>query len=70
MYGSGFNNSDWDIVGMRLPNGKVKVVKNKYGPSGEVFESDSAFYGKYKYSISENTGNPNITCGIYDSING
>ena len=43
------SNSDWDIVGMRLPNGKIQVVKNRYGSSGEVFESDEAFYEKYRH---------------------
>ena len=54
MYGSNFTMENaWDIIGMRLPNGKIKVVRNKYGPTGEILESDSAFYGKYRNIITE-----------------
>lgn len=71
MFGSNYSvGSGWDIAGMRLPNGKVKVVRNKYGPIGEVFESDSEFYSKYRQFITERADSSNITCGIYDSING
>ena len=64
------SNSDWDIVGMRLPNGKIQVVKNRYGSSGEVFESDEDFYDKYRHFITEKSDSSNVTCGIISSING
>ena len=64
------SNSDWDIVGIRLPNGKIQVVKNRYGSSGEVFESDEAFYSKYQNMIVERSDSHNVTCGIISSING
>lgn len=54
-----------NVVGVRLPNGKIQVIKNTYGMSGEVFESEQEFYSKFQ--INESAG---ASVTILESING
>lgn len=55
----------YEVVGMRLPNGQIKVVKSSRGASGEVV-SESVFMEKYGH-VNEGTSTNYI---ILDSING
>lgn len=65
-----FDNINSDVVGMRLGNGNVKVVKSSVGGVGEVFESESRFRERYT-SINEGSNiGSNITITILESING
>ena len=57
---------NYDIIGMRLPNGKIKVVKNKQGISGEVFESEQEFCNRFN---SLNEGASDIRVVVMDMIN-
>lgn len=63
-----FSGLQGGIVGMRLPNGTVKVIKSTVGHVGEVFENDSKFYERFQ-SINESNGNT-VKCSIIESING
>jgi hypothetical protein len=54
------------VVGVRLPNGKIQVIKNYFGVSGEIFESEKEFYSKFQH-INESDGE-SVT--ILESING
>lgn len=65
---SNFDSMGYDVVGMRLPNGKVKVVSNKNGSVGEVFENADAFNRKFS-AINESTGTQ-LSVTILDMING
>lgn len=56
------------IVGMRLPNGTVKVIKSTQGHIGEVFENESKFYERFQ-SINESNGS-SVNVSIIESING
>ena len=57
---------NYDVVGMRLPNGKIQVVKNKQGAKGEVFESEQAFCDRFN---SLNEGASGIRVVVMDMIN-
>lgn len=61
-----FYNTQGQIVAMKTPDGKIKVVKNSFGPVGEVFESEQAIIGKYQH-VNEGKV-PSIQ--ILESING
>lgn len=63
-----FSNVNGDVVAIKLPNGTVKVVKNKNGSVGEIFESEDKFYSKYRV-INESTGATN-SCVVLNMING
>lgn len=63
-----YENISAGVVGKRLPNGKVKVVKNVSGQVGEIFESDAAFNKKYG-KVNEGS-NPGAGSLILESING
>ena len=52
-------------VGMRLPNGTVKVIKSEKGDNGRVLESADVFYKEYQ-SINESTGES--SCFLMDMI--
>ena len=52
-------------VGMRLPNGTVKIVKSERGDQGRILESADAFYKEYQ-SINESTGEQ--SCFLLDMI--
>jgi hypothetical protein len=61
------SNYSADVVGIKLPNGKVQVIKNNNGTVGEVFESVETFYSKFSH-INEGTGSHTVQ--IIESING
>jgi hypothetical protein len=46
---------DYDIVGVRLPNGKVKVLKSKFGSVNEEFADEKALYSHFQ-TINEGAG--------------
>lgn len=52
-------------IGMRLPNGTVKIVKSEKGDTGRILESAEAFYKEYQ-SINESTGE--VTSILMDMI--
>ena len=52
-------------VGLRLPNGKVKVLKSEKGDKGRIFESADDFYKEYQ-SINEGSGE--VSCFLMDMI--
>ena len=52
-------------VGLRLPNGTVKVIKSEKGDVGRVFESADAFYKEYQ-PINEEAGE--VSCFVMDMI--
>ena len=56
---------EYQVVGMRLPNGMIKVVKNSGGSSGEML-TESVFMEKYGH-INEGTSQNFI---ILESVNG
>ena len=62
-----FTNVNGDIVAIRLPNGKVKTVKNSIEPAGEVFESEGALRSKYQQI---NESGVSVSIMILESING
>lgn len=55
-----------NVVGIRLPNGKIKVIKSSHGHIGEVFESEELFYRKFQ---NINESGVTIECNIIESIN-
>ena len=57
---------DYDVVGMRLPNGKIQVVKNKNGAKGEVFENEKSFCDRFS---SLNEGTSRVSVVVMDMIN-
>ena len=61
-----FQNTQGDVVGMKLPNGKVQVVRSNKGSSGEVFESEEDFNKKYP-NLNESSGS-HVT--MIESVNG
>ena len=61
-----FDSINYDIVGLELPNGKVQVVKNKYGEKGKVFEHRADFEREFQ-PLNESVGASSI---ILESING
>lgn len=63
-----YENISAGVVGKRLPNGKVKVVKNVSGQVGEIFESDAEFNKKYgRVNEGSNQGTGTV---LLESING
>nr|DAQ48177.1 MAG TPA: hypothetical protein [Bacteriophage sp.] len=56
------------ITAIKLPNGRVKVIKSDIGGVNEEFNSANEFYGKYQV-INESTGEVN-ECILLDTING
>lgn len=60
-----FFTEGYEVVGMRLPNGQIKVIKNVRGSVGEVV-SESVFREKYARVNEGVSGNYTIL----DSING
>ena len=52
-------------VGMRLPNGNVKVIKSEKGDAGRILESADAFYKEYQ---SINEGTEEVSCLLMDMI--
>ena len=52
-------------VGMRLPNGKVEIVKSEKGDMGRILESADAFYSEYQV-INEASGE--ASCILIDMI--
>lgn len=63
-------NIDAKNIGIRLPNGKVKMMKAA-NPSDKnrVFESDQDFYKAYP-NVNEGSNNQNVSSLILDMING
>ena len=55
-----------NVVGIRLPNGKIKVIKSNHGHIGEVFESEELFYRKFQ---NINESGVMVECNIIESIN-
>lgn len=62
-----FTNVNGDVVAIRLPDGKIKIIKNNVGPVGEIFESESELNSKYQ-KVNESGINTSIM--ILESING
>ena len=56
----------YDIVGIKLPNGKVQVVKNNYGTSGQILESENEFISQFQ-PLNESKG---AQCIVMETING
>ena len=56
----------YDVVGMRLPNGKIKVVKNRAGSKGEEFDNEQAFCERFK---PLNEGASRLSVVVLDMIN-
>lgn len=61
-----FTNVNGDVVAIRLPDGRIKTVKNNVGPVGEIFESESELNSKYQ-KVNESGINTSIM--ILESIN-
>ena len=66
MVGSNSMYSGYSIVGMKLPDGRVKVIKSPSGSVGDVI-TESVFMEKYVH-INEDISNSNWL--LVDSING
>ena len=57
---------DYDVIGVRLPNGKIQIMKDKKGTSkGTILENDQEFCSKYS-AINEGTNK--ISAIILDTI--
>lgn len=54
------------IVCVKLPNGKVQVIKNTCGVTGEIFDSVQDVYSKYQ-RINEGV-EPDVS--VLESVNG
>ena len=64
-----YENINSSVVGMKLSNGKVQVVKSSVGSQGVVFESVSSFESAFSGRVDESTGSP-VSYTLIESING
>lgn len=67
MFNTGLENLPYEVVGLRLPNGQIKVVKSSTGTIGEVCMNESVFLSKYRKIDEGCSGN---SCIIMDMVNG
>lgn len=58
--------SNHKIVCVKLPNGKVQIIKNTEGVTGEIFDSVQDVYSKYQ-RINEGV---ETDISVLESVNG
>lgn len=62
--------SECDIIGVKLPNGKVQVIKSNYGSVGEIFENVESFKTKFQAINEGSTIKHTPTITILESVLG